>query len=591
MRQPLLEAPGPARAAAVLERLLGDPADPDRTFSHARSAALDDTETFPLEICRELDALGLPRHYVPAAFGGALRGYDEALDLMRVVARRDLTVAIAHGKTFLGAVCVWVAGDPAQARRLGELVADGAVVSWALTERDHGSDLLACEVMAEPLPDAAGGYRLTGEKWLINNASRGRLLCVLARTSPEAGSRGFSVLLVDKHQLPPGRHHSLPGPPLHGIRGADISGIAFDGAEVPASALVGKAGEGVETVLKSLQLTRTLCSSLSLGAADQALGMAVQYTAERQNYGRPLIDLPQTRQLVTDSYAELLLAEATALVTTRSIHTLPGELAVLSAAAKSFVPTLVDGSIRRLAKVMGSRALLAGDTHRHGRFQKVQRDHRVVGIFDGSTVVNLQALIAHFPALARGYRRRAVDAPGLAAACDPAAGLPAFDRTRLELLSRRGCSPVQAVPAAVEELRALAGDGTVPASLVELAARWQTFIEELVDRLSEQRPTASATPARAFALAERYSACVAASAALHLWLRGRHLAPQGTAALWDSGLWLESALSGLLHRLAPQLQGPCPDEVAERLVSVLLAGSRGGTLPSLMPSSPREATR
>ncbi|WP_328537491.1 acyl-CoA dehydrogenase family protein [Streptomyces sp. NBC_00344] len=591
MTHPLLTDPGPAGPGAALDRLLGDPENPDRTFSYARSAALDDAETFPLEICRELDALGLPRHYVPVAHGGALNGYDEALHLMRVIARRDLTVAIAHGKTFLGSVCVWVAGDPDQARRLGELVAEGAVVAWALTERLHGSDLLAGEVVAEPTE--GGGYRLSGEKWLINNATRGRLLCVLARTSAKGGARGFSVLLVDKRELPHDRYRPLPAPPLHGIRGADISGIAFDGAEVPAAALVGREGDGIETVLKSLQLTRTLCSSLSLGAADQALGMAIEYTVERHNFGRLLIDLPQTRRLVADSYAELLLAEAMALVTARSLHALPGELAVLSAAAKFLLPTLVDRLIRRLAKVMGSRSLLAGDTHRHGRFQKVQRDHRIVGIFDGSTVVNLQALIAHFPVLARGYRRGRTDTAGLLAAVDLRAELPEFDRERLELLSRAGCSPVQALPDAVRELRGLADAGDVPESLAKVATHWQEFTEELTDRLADHRPAASGVPAEAFALAERYAGCVAASAALQLWLRNRGAdrPDTATAALWESGLWLEAALSGLLHRLAPQLQEPCPDDVAERLVQVLLTQAEDGLLPSLLPYSRTENTR
>ncbi|MFE3634715.1 acyl-CoA dehydrogenase family protein [Streptomyces sp. NPDC059168] len=589
-----LEGQGSLGPATALDRLLGDPEDPDRTFSYARSVALDDAETFPLEICRELDALGLPRYYVPAEHGGVLRGYDEALHLMRVVARRDLTVAIAHGKTFLGAVCVWVAGDPGQARLLGERIADGAVVSWALTERDHGSDLLAGEVVAERAEDggrdadgASGsdGYRLSGEKWLINNATRGHLLCVLARTSPEGGARGFSVLLVDKRALPYDRYRPLPAPPLHGIRGADISGIAFDGAEVPASALVGREGDGIETVLRSLQLTRTLCSSLSLGAADQALGMAVRYTGERHNYGRPLIDLPQTRRLVADSYADLLLAEATALVAARSLHALPGELGVLSAATKFLVPTLVDRLIRRLAKVMGSRSLLAGETQAYGRFQKVQRDHRIVGIFDGSTVVNLQALISHFPALARGYRRGRINTAGLAAAADLRAELPAFDPERLELLSRSGCSLVQALPDAVGDLRALADKGEVPRSLADMTANWQLFADNLTERLAQYRPAASGTSAEAFALAEQYAGCVAASAALQLWLRGREAdRPEGAStALWESGLWLEAGLSALLHRLAPRLQDPCPQDVSDRLVSVLLAQTDEGLLPSLLP--------
>ncbi|MFJ7962409.1 acyl-CoA dehydrogenase family protein [Streptomyces sp. NPDC096324] len=549
-----LGLPASYAAALRLDERLGDPGDSGRLFSYARSGALDDAETFPLEICRELDVLGLPRAYVPAAHGGTLEGYDEAIQLMRAVARRDMTVAVAHGKTFLGAVCLWVGGDREQAARLGERIATGAVVSWGLTERDHGSDLLASEVTADRTP---GGYRLTGEKWLINNATRGHLVCVLARTSQDGGPRGLSLLLVDKQALPPGTFRPLPAVKLHGIRGADISGIAFTGTEVPHSALIGREGDGVETVVKSLQLTRTLCSSLSLGAADQALGMSLTYAHERTNYGRLLIDLPQTRRLISESYADLLLAEAVSLVAGRGIHTLTGELAVASAAVKFFVPTLVEGLVSKLTRVMGSRSLLVGDAYRHGRFQKVQRDHRIVGIFDGNTVVNLHSLINQFPQLVRGYRRGRVDSAGLHAAVALREPLPGFDPGRLQLLTRSGCSPVQALPAACEALSELADRREVPASLGLLAARTRAVADELHERLAEHRPTAIEVPAGAFVLAERYALCFAASAAIHLWLHNRaDIDDPVTARLWESGLWLEACLTNLLRRLGPGLPGP-----------------------------------
>jgi len=194
-------------SAGGLDRRLGDPGDPGRLFSYARCGALDDREEFPVEICRELDLLGLPGHYVPAEYGGALESYEQALQLMRAVARRDVTVAVAHGKTFLGAVSVWVGGSREQAGRLAAQVLDGTVVSWGLTERDHGSDLLAGEVVAVPTAD---GYRVSGEKWLINNANRGRLVCLLARTGEAGDARGFSLLLIDKAGIAPPRY---PPPP------------------------------------------------------------------------------------------------------------------------------------------------------------------------------------------------------------------------------------------------------------------------------------------------------------------------------------------------------------------------------------------
>jgi alkylation response protein AidB-like acyl-CoA dehydrogenase len=572
--------------AARLDRWLGDPENDGGVFSYARCAALDEDEEFPLDICRELDVFGLPRHYVPAEHGGALRSYDEFLQLLRVIARRDLTVAIAHGKTFLGAVCVWVGGDAEQARRLGAEIADGAVVSWALTERDHGSDLLAGEVSAERTPD---GYRLTGEKWLINNATRSHLLSVLARTSGPGGPRGFSVLLVDRRTLGRTSHHPLPAVRLHGIRGADISGIAFSDAPVPASALVGTEGAGLETVLKSLQLTRTLCASLSLGAADQALGMAVQYASDCRDFGRPLIELPQARRLLTQSYADLLLAEAVSLVAGRAIHGLTGELSVSSAIVKYFVPTVVHRMLSRLAKVMGSRSLLLGATYAHGRFQKVQRDHRIVGIFDGSTVVNLHSLVNQFPPLVRGYRRGRADLAGLRCASTLGEPLAAFDRDRLQLVSPYGSSLVQSLPMAAEELQDLSASGQVPASLGVLAGRLRTATDQMIDRMAAHRPIATDVPAAALALAEGYAGCFAGAAAVQLWLRNREpLKVTEVDGLWASGLWLEACLRRALSLHDPAAGVEATGAVLDRLAAPMVAQHASGRLLSLLPYPPED---
>ncbi|MGW4892737.1 acyl-CoA dehydrogenase family protein [Kitasatospora sp. NPDC004240] len=531
-----------ALTVADLEHALGDPDDPRTLFSYARCAELDRAEEFPESICEELDRLGLPRHYVPEAFGGALAGHQGLADLIRAISRRDLTVAIGHAKSYLGAACVWAAGTPGQAAALAGRITAGTPASWGLTERAHGSDLLATELAAEP--DPAGGWRLTGEKWLINNATRGELICVLARTDPAGGPRGHSLFLVDKRQLAPGAFRCLPKQHTHGIRGADISGIAFENAHVPAEALVGTVGGGAEVVLKALQLTRTVCAALSLGAADHALRQAVGFTSGRELYGSRLVRFPHVRRTLGRAYATLFVCEAVSLVANRSIGALPAEHTVTSAVVKAFVPARIDELITDCGELLGTRAFLT-EVYEHGGYQKLARDHRVVGIFDGNQAVNRNALVNQFPVLARRYREARVDDAGLALAVDPAAALPPADAGRLELVSRDGSSLVQHLPAVVAELRAL--PDTDP-RLLAAAERLLAHCGRLHAELAALRP-APTVPTAAFDLAERYEACFAGSAVLHLWLTGRHRA--GPAALWRDGRWARAALAVLLGRLEP----------------------------------------
>lgn len=513
-------------------------------FAAARVAELDRTEAFPSEACALLDDLGVPAWYVPERFGGALTDLGGLVRIVRAVAARDLTAAVAHAKTFLGVACVFAAArrpgarpeDVARAHRVGAQVRAGLVVSWGLTERGHGSDLLAGELTATPVP---GGYRLDGEKWLINNATRGDAICLLARTSPGGGARGYSLLFVDKRRLPADSYRCLPKMATHGIRGADISGIEFTGARLPTDALVGRAGEGLEIVLKALQLTRTVAGALSLGAADHALRLTLDYVRERELYGGRLVEQPHVRRTLGEVDAARLVAESLLLFTARAAHTLPAEMSVYSAAAKALVPTLVDDLITECGELLGARAFLTG-VYAHGAFQKLQRDHRIVGIFDGNVFVNRSALINQFPRLAAGWRRHRVDESGVRTAADPAAPLP--EPGDPDLLSRDGCSLLQSLPDLVARLHAT----EAPPAVLALADRILDWTAGLHTDLGALPPQGVEASPEAFGLAHRYTLCLAAAATLARWhADGR-----------PDAVRLEAALTLVAARLAPSGHRP-----------------------------------
>jgi alkylation response protein AidB-like acyl-CoA dehydrogenase len=550
--------------AAELERLLGSLSHEGGPFSSARFAELDRLEEFPADACRVLNDFGLGRYYVPTRHGGLLASFEEVVQLWRTVARRDLTVAVAHGKTLLGAATVWVAGEPEQSALLGKEIAGGAAVSWGLTERHHGSDLLAGELTATRTAD---GWRLNGEKWLINNATRGDLICILARTAPAGGPRGFSLLLVDKRRLRAGSYHCLPKELLHGIRGADISGLSLQDADVPPEALVGRTGEGIELVLKALQFTRTVCVALSLGAADHALRLAVDFARQRKLYDRYLTELPRVRKTLGGAATLLFLAEAVSVVASRSLHALPREMSVVSAITKAFVPTLADELIGQLGELLGARAFMS-NVYADGMFQKLERDHRIVAIFDGSTLVNRNAVINLFPALARAYRNRRRDETGVTEAVTLTAPLPGFDPERLSFLSSMGCSVLQSLPDAVEQVRAMASGGEGTEKVARLAEELRVATEEVLQEMGAYTPSPRDVPPAAFTLAARYELCFAGAACLQLWLRNLEWA--STRPLWKDALWLEACLMQVLARLRVKA-GLEEVEVYERLAEALIA--------------------
>ncbi|SHN17963.1 Acyl-CoA dehydrogenase [Actinacidiphila paucisporea] len=578
----------PYRLAEQLEWNLGDPDDPGTLFSHARSLALDEREEFPAALCAVLDQFGLYEFYIPTAHGGRLADYEQLVQLVRTVARRDLTVAIAHGKTYLGAVCVWVDGSAEQRRRLGAAIASRLPVCLALTESAHGSDLLAGDVVAEPAADEAAGHLVSGEKWLINNATRGSLLSVLCRTDPAGGPRGHSVLLVDKRDLPAGTYRHLDKVRTHGIRGADISGIAFDRAPVPAGAVVGEVGHGLETVLKSLQLTRTMCAALSLGAADHALALGLDFAAQRRLYGRSLIDLPQARRTLAESAADVLAGEALALVAARTVQTAPAELSVVAAVTKYLVPTRTEAVITALTGLLGARAFLK-DVHAGGRFQKVDRDHRIVGLFDGNTLVNLNSLISQFSTLVRAHRRGTGDVAGAAAAFRLTAPLPPVALERLSLLARHGSGVPAALPGCLALLRDAAARNPAVEPALRAAERLPAVMDEVHAEMAGLLDARTEVPPAAFETARRFTLCFAAVACVGLWTHSHLDAEAGaTGPLWRDALWLRAALARLLTALG--LPDAADPEALDGVLDAARALHAERRLVSLLPLALRPAT-
>ncbi|MGV9317120.1 acyl-CoA dehydrogenase family protein [Streptomyces sp. NPDC003691] len=549
--------------------MLAEWALPGGSFDPALLTSHDGAETFPTEACAALDQWGLSGYYVPVAFGGRLERVDEMHTLLRSVAAQDLTVAVAHGKTFLGAASVWASGDVRAATRAARYIRAGEAVAWGLTEPGGGSDLLAGRLTATR---QGAGWRLTGYKWPVNNATRGRLMTVLARTDPQGGPRGFSVFLVDKEDVGSGSVRPLPKVPTHGIRGADISGVEFRDAFVPGHALVGTVGEGLELVIKALQLTRIACVALSLGAADHGLRLARKFLLERRLHGRGLAELPHARVTAGQAVARLMLAEAVSYTAARSVHETPEELSTVSAVTKALVPTLVQGQLSLVAELLGARGFLT-EVEGYGGFAKVERDHQIVSIFDGSTWVNRSALASSLPLLRRGRRSTSTaDRPVTAWLVKGAAAAP-LDPVRLSVTARG-----ESVLSGLKGLVARFTDepsGAVGRMAVELLRA----ADEVNESISGLRPTAGPPDTAVMRLAERYEWCFAGAAAIALW----HANPQHHFRPgWHEGRWLRGCLALVLNGLG--VRTPDANGVFDELCDHLLS-AEGAHVSLLGPAS------
>src|SRR2546421_9256703 len=153
-----LTAVRPVHAAAQdLEQTLGDPFSPEAPISFRTIVRHDEREEPPSEAFETLRAWGVHAQLVPQALGGRLTSFEELLALVRVVSRRDLVLTTGLGSTMLAAIPVWAWGGDAQRREVADLlIGHGAFGTFAVSEREAGSDFLATATNAEAVD---GGYR------------------------------------------------------------------------------------------------------------------------------------------------------------------------------------------------------------------------------------------------------------------------------------------------------------------------------------------------------------------------------------------------------------------------------------------------
>jgi alkylation response protein AidB-like acyl-CoA dehydrogenase len=468
-------------------------------------------------------------------------------------------MATTHGATYGAASPVWIGGSRAQQERTAAIIGRGGSMALGYTERRHGADLLAMETTATPV---AGGYRLTGEKWLTSNARRAAAVVVFARTHPAGGPRGFSFFLMEKDRVDPASWMVRPRVRTHGIRGAEIAGVAFFDCLLPHDALVGAPGSGLEIALKSLQITRTMATAGAIGGAETALRIAIAS-------GAPLDD-----DRLADAFADLLVAECVALTAARSLHAAPEQASITSAIAKYLVPSMVTALVERIADALGWRACVRDG--RAGLFQKLRRDLPIVSLFDGSAPVNLQAIALQLGQLAAPAARgqTLADAwPILETICRVDALLPPFSPGRLDLTNRGRNVILDALAGVVG-----AGGGNIGSSGRAICRALDEF-RELVRSCVDSRGV-SGRSAELFELSDAYATLHAAACCLAVWRCNR----DRLGGFFARGEWLVRGVDCLLDRLDP-LHGS-PRTAAAPIANELRRRARECVSLSLDASAP-----
>ncbi len=168
----------------------------------------------------------------------------------------------------------------------------------ANTEPSAGSDAAAITTRAVKHGD---NYLLNGEKQYITAVNEAGAFCLLAKTEPGEGAKGVSMFFVEMDRAGVERYEF----DALGWRLFSFGGIVLKDVTIPASNLIGEEGRGFYYVMETFDLMRSLIAVWCIGMAEGALEENIEYTKQRNAFGRPIAKFESVQSRIVEGYTRL----------------------------------------------------------------------------------------------------------------------------------------------------------------------------------------------------------------------------------------------------------------------------------------------
>jgi alkylation response protein AidB-like acyl-CoA dehydrogenase len=177
------------------------------------------------------------------------------------------------------------------------------ITAIAMTEPGTGSDLQGIKATAKKDGD---DWILNGSKTFITNGINADLVIVVAQTDPEAGARGFSLLMVERDMSGFDRGRNLD---KVGMKAQDTAELFFDNVRLPATNLLGTEGLGFLHLMDCLPQERLSIAVVAVAASRKVLDLTLAYCKERRAFGKPIGSFQHSRFVLAELETEVCIAE------------------------------------------------------------------------------------------------------------------------------------------------------------------------------------------------------------------------------------------------------------------------------------------
>jgi acyl-CoA dehydrogenase len=347
---------------------------------------VEEEDRIPDHIVERMRELGLFGMVIPEEYGGLGLSMLGVASVMEELSRANLCFRIMiTTNNGIGSLGLLLAGTEEQKKLHLPLMASGERIGcFCLTEPEAGSDAASVRTTAARDGDS---YVLNGEKIWITNADIADYFTVMATVDRSLGSKGLTAFWVERDT--PGLRVGRLEPKM-GLHGTQVAEVFFDDCRVPASAVLGREGEGFKLAMRVLDHGRLSIAASSVGAAERLLEAMVEHATTREQFGRPIADNQAIQWMIADSATEIAAARLLVRDAARRKDR-EERITVECSMAKLYATEMASRVADRAVQVFGGMGYIRGNIA-----ERYFRDLRVYRLYEGTSEIQRLVIARRF---------------------------------------------------------------------------------------------------------------------------------------------------------------------------------------------------
>lgn len=261
-----------------------------------KAAEIDRLDLYPADLVQVAADQGFNALIVPRQYGGAGCTFHRVVCFFEEVGAHSAAVGISLNSNFQAQNAILRSGSDELRQRYLPKFAHGLKASYALTERNHGSDIRSLDTTAVRQTDC---WLLNGQKSFITSGTGADLFIILVQTE-----EGLGVFAVPR-DLPGVSTYVSDRSETFGLRNGPHVELVLKDVRVPLHHLIGDVGKGLKVVVSNLNYSRTLNAAMAIGAARSAFEESLAYVKQRKAFDQFVFDFQGIQWYFAESLAEI----------------------------------------------------------------------------------------------------------------------------------------------------------------------------------------------------------------------------------------------------------------------------------------------